>query len=348
MRIIVHAGMHKTGSSSIQEALAQIRDPNFHYLDWYSSNHCELFVYLFEDESKISNYHAINARGFEFAKRIPAIREEWQRRTIEQLNSLQDATVVFSAEDISHPAMVAAVRRMREFMVRWTDNIEVIAYVRSPLSFAQSAFQQHLKDGGLRTLDFKQLWPMYRSRFEHLDQIFGQSNVKLRSYDKIANDNIDIVDDFLSIINFTLTDRKKVRENEALGAIATALLYMQRRFGEGFVTGSPVAAEGNTTFISLLSQIGGKKLAFAPTIWNGLSIDVRSDISWIQSRLGCQLEERVSSDAVLIASEQDLIDLALANRQEAEGLLHLRLSQMPYSEGETLARTLDLVRKACY
>jgi hypothetical protein len=348
MRVVIHAGMHKTGSSAIQQAFSQRQAPDFHYLDWYSSNHCELFVYLFQEMHEILNYHSVRARGPEFQARIPAIRAEWNERLTSQLDACRDKTVLLSAEDISFPTMAAATARMRDFFARWTSDIRVIAYVRSPTSFAQSAFQQLLKEGGTARLDPAVLWPHYRARFAHFDTIFGRENVTLRSYDDLADRDVGIVEDFGRWIGMETAGQPEVRVNETLSAEAIALLYLQRRFGDGFVSGSPQALQGNDTFIGMLGRIGEKKLAFDPALWAALDFDMAGDLAWIEERMQMRLKDRPGRNTAVIASEADLVELGLNNLVRAQDLLSARLAEMPCQPVEKLVRLLDLLRKACY
>ncbi len=348
MRVVIHAGMHKTGSSAIQDGLSRHEADDFHYLDWYSSNHCELFVYLFEAEADARTYHAIRARGPDFAARIPGIRAEWLARTAAQLDRCQGKTVLFSAEDISHPVMARALPAMKDFFSRWTDDIRVLAYVRSPMSFAQSAFQQMLKDGGARKFDPVLLWPRYRERFEPLDRVFGPENVTLRSYNAVAAAGLDIVQDFAAMAGIRGPVQPGGRVNETLSAEAIALLYLQRRFGEGFVSGTLQAVAGNETFIATLASLPGRKLAFAPELWTGLPIDAAADVAWIEARMQTALRDPPQREACVIRSEQDLVTLAMAAADSVGALLHRRLETMPHPPVEKLARTLDLLRKSCY
>lgn len=348
MRIVIHAGMHKTGSSSVQQVFSEKQAPDFHYLEWYSSNHCELFVYLFQEMDEILNYHSVRARGPEFQSRIPAIRAEWSERLASQLDASRGKTVLLSAEDISFPTMAAATARMRDYFARWTDDIRVIAYIRSPTPFAQSAFQQLLKGGGTARLDPAVLWPYYRARFAHFDTIFGRENVELRSYDALVAGNIDIVQDFGRFIGMEIAEQQTVRVNETLSAEATALLYLQRRFGDGFVSGTPQALQGNDVFIEMLRRIGGRKLVFAPELWKSLDFDMASDLAWIEDRMKMRLEDRPGQNTAVIASEADIIALAFSSAASARDLLLQRLAEMPHPPVEKLARLLDLLRKACY
>jgi hypothetical protein len=61
-RVIVHIGMHKTGSSSIQHTLYQrLADASFEYADLGCANHSEQIHSLFS--SSPERYHLHRKRG---------------------------------------------------------------------------------------------------------------------------------------------------------------------------------------------------------------------------------------------------------------------------------------------
>ena len=73
--------------------------------------------------------------------------------------------------------------RLADFYRKLGYQPRVVAYVKRPISFMQSAFQQRIKTN-LRRLDVASgLWPKYRDRLEKMDEIFGRENVDLHVFD---------------------------------------------------------------------------------------------------------------------------------------------------------------------
>lgn len=116
MKIIIHVGMPKTGSSSIQHTFSGLSHPDIEYIKWsIGGNHSALYVLLFEDLDKLSDYHGFKARGPEFTRTLPALRKQWHARVSAQLAEAGDKTIVFSGEDISSPAFGNGPKRLRDF-----------------------------------------------------------------------------------------------------------------------------------------------------------------------------------------------------------------------------------------
>jgi len=276
------------------------------------------------------------------------MKERWLESLKEDLAQSEGKTLVFSAEDISAPQFRNAVVRMHEFFKSHAAQIEVVGYVRSPLSFAVSAFQQMLKDGGLNKLHVEALWPHYRSRFGMLEEVFGINNMMLRVYDPADLERGDVVSDFASILGVSMRGPPPTQINTSLSAEATALLFVQRRLGDGYLSGFMGAQAGNNSFVDKLQTIGERKMTFSEEIWNPVLERHVDDLKWIEKRLGRNLDHVYPAGAFRIGSESDLIQLALQSYDAVETLLFdsVRTSSRP--PVQRLARTLDLLRKFSY
>lgn len=348
MRIVIHAGMHKTGSSSIQDYLHGYEGSEIVYARWTDANHCGLFILLFEDFDKLPNYHGFKARGPEFIAALGAMKAHWSRRFQEDLENSRDRTLVISAEDISYPAYGNAVKRMHEVLRGWTEDIVVVGYARGPLSFAVSAFQQLLKDGGLNRFQVEQLWPHYSQRFSTLEETFGREHTILRHYDRSGLHGGDVVLDFASILGVDAKAAQPVNSNTSLSAEATALLYLQRRLGDGYLAGFQGAQRGNNAFVDRLRSIGGRRMTFTEALWLPVVQKNLEDLRWMESRLGKQLDDVRPADAVPVGSEDDLIQLALNSYGALENLLVESIRQSSRPPIDRTVRALDLLRKFSY
>lgn len=347
MRIVIHAGIHKTGTSAVQEYFFSHPPAGIAYPSWGDPNHCGLFVILFQDESRLAEYHGFRARGAEFIARLPIRRENELTRLTAFLDENSDQTVLISAEDISAPEFHPAVQRMYDFLQRWTTDIEVVVYTRGALNFALSAFQQTLKDGGLSSLVLDSLWPYYRDRIGGLDAIFGEERVRVRVYERDALVGGDIVSDLAHVLGVSLDAIPHQRTNVSLSAEATAVLYLQRRMGLGFISGFGQAQTANNRFIEKLSQLGHHRLGFSDALWKPVADKHEEDAAWMAARLGQALSAHdapAGERVIEIGSEEDLIGLALQQVPALEKMLADELGREPVDLVERTVRTLELLR----
>lgn len=349
MSIIIHIGMHKTGSSSIQHTFAQLPSPEIEYIDWgISGNHSALYVLLFEDLENLSDYHGFKARGPEYARTLPALRKDWYARVSQQVARAGDKTVIFSAEDISSPAFESALPRLHDFFSGWSESVSAIGYARSPGGFMASAFQQILKDSGIVDLNSRWALPDYRARFDRIDRIFGPNKVSLKDFSMDCLKGGDVVQDFAHEIGLSpLAEDQIIRTNESLSLEAVALLYVQRKLGRGFVAGFDGAHAANTTFIAKLATIGRRKFAFSAQMLAPILERERDDIAWMEERLGHPFSEFGAANPDAIDSLDDLTDIALEQFDAVQDLLGEDAVDGPATT-DTLVRGLERLREQEY
>ena len=73
--------------------------------------------------------------------------------------------------------------------------MRVIGYVRPPVAFKTSLFQQRVKHG-LGAFNIDGIRPKYRKRFRKFDTVFGTGNVTLRKFDPATFPDRCVVRDF--------------------------------------------------------------------------------------------------------------------------------------------------------
>ncbi|MFC2970477.1 hypothetical protein [Acidimangrovimonas pyrenivorans] len=336
--------MHKTGSSSIQQTFSGFKPEGYCYFDWKTPNHSPLFALLFHEP--VESYHRFSGNA-EPRQQLLAERAQWRDKLIAFIEENRGATQVFSAEDISG-RYEGAVAAMRDFFAEYYDEIEVIAYVRPPISYMQSGFQQMVKGGGLDVLEPRRLWPNYRGRFEKLERVFGADRVRFRKFGKDSLVGGDVVTDFAAAVGAELPKDRIVRANDSLSLEAVALLFAQRRLGEGFVRGFEGAHTANNRFIRLLSRIGEQKLVFAPALTDPMVEANRADLDWMEARLDAPLLDTPGTGGRQIASEDDLLAVAEENLPALEELLATELENSADAPRTRLVRRLEMLRRLSY
>lgn len=339
MKVILHFGMHKTGSTSIQRTLRKKKDPAFNYLPWEIFSHSNLFRLLFEDDDSIPLREKVAGITHEnMAER----REHWAARTARNIRKNPDKTVVFSAERGSS-APVAAHQKCRKFFRKFSDDIQVVIYVRSPASFIQSAYQQRLRNGGF-DLNLDSLFPEYINIIRKLDSVYGEENVTIRVFDRDTLVGGDVVHDFCSVIGMEIEDDEIIRANESISAEAQALMFVQRFYGSGMSVGSPQAAVRNRNFLKSMMEIGDARLTFGPALIGPVIAANADKLAWIEERTGRNLSATGPSKGIVIDSQADLEALAIetATRLKDEG--HPGFADADLSTPGTLAQALDLLQ----
>ena len=206
--IILHIGMNKTGSTSIQKYLHNYEDENSIFANLTHPkitqyfNHSKVFTQLFA-----KNKHP----------NIP--RKECENLVLSQI-SRNPKKLIFSAETIS---LFDDEEKMNleNFMTQFTRKLKIFAYVRSPLDFAKSAFQERVKTG----LNYipNTMSPNYSKRFEYW-RVSKAVDLEIIDYDKNLSNN-DVVEDFCNRFNLVFSKNTSERLNESLSFASLILLY---------------------------------------------------------------------------------------------------------------------------
>lgn len=316
MKVVVHVGMPKTGTSAVQSAFYRHASPGLEVADLGVPNHSLPLILLFEDPARVAEHHAIWPRGAGFLATIPERRRALRHRLDSQMERLRgtDATLLISAEALWGSQRGQVRAGLAEAVAAHGAEVEVLCYVRPPLSYAASAFQQRLKSSKeTGPLQLDRLWPGYHRSVEQLDAAFGRSLVSLRLYGRDALRDGDIVADVANVLGVPPpqpTDAAQLRPNTSLGAEATAFLYAARRRGLQLPRGYGQALHDVRTLIGGLRRLGSRPLTFAPSAWAPVLDAHRDALAWIEARLGRTLTESRDPEAFEVTSEEDLLRLA--------------------------------------
>ena len=117
------------------------------------------------------------------------------------------------------------LRNFVEYCRRFSNEVQVIVYVRPPVAYMQSVFSQQARTHP----DLRQTpllsWPNYRHWLGALDAEFGPQQVHLKLYDRERLVGGDVALDFAAELGVPLRAEQVVQKNESLPLAAIALLY---------------------------------------------------------------------------------------------------------------------------
>lgn len=268
-RAIIHCGMPKTGSSSIQQNLASIETSDILYAQLGDPNHGEPIVNMFHPEPET---YSFNRKVGNSRPDISGKRDELLLRFADALKKDQK-TVIISAEVLcSIPE--TALRAFHEFVLSHGRTPQYCAYVRDPIGFATSHYQQKLKAGGL---DLPRKTLSYKGSFKTFSTLPNCNGIDVWPFLPTQFPSGSVVQDFISRLKLDLEITEKARANESLSIIAAKLIYT---FNRTFpvTSGDPVLTKARGKFVNTISnRFKGKKFKLPDNIftedtinWNGL------------------------------------------------------------------------------
>ncbi|MFB1504484.1 MAG: rhamnan synthesis F family protein [Thiocapsa sp. C3-sup] len=337
---ILHVGMHKTGTSSIQNALFRgLKDPRFHYSDLHEANHSIPVSSVFISDPKCLLPHRLLGRTPE---QIESYNDQVLNRLLNSFSAIAPGvTEIISGEEIgflNHEELI----RVKSFLGKHFERIQIMIYVRPPHSYITSAFCEIIKHGKNR-FSFDDCDPKY-VRFETFEQVFSRENVLLKPYVPSRLFKRDVVEDFCQTFGIEFEfNLAPERSNRSLSLEALQLIYIFNKYGA--VT--PDHHQLRDHLISRVAPLGGSKLVLDPSLIAPLIEKNRDGLSYIQSHLGFALEEEDEfEDPVTIFSEADLLSFSVTTLAALESQFDHSISdQLPAVQGpEVVAkRVYDLM-----
>ena len=287
MQIIIHAGMNKTGSTSIQRTFAALADKQeqYTYAPADEAHHNYLFNLVFRDlDAVLARHPHFRALG---APRADLERKgaDYRRRLDTALRGNARPVFLFSSEAVRGGVNAVALARLHAYCRGFTDDIQVIAYVRPPVAYMQSALQQHLRNR-LNSADLPLLfWPDYRLRFKTLLQTFGAERVRLKRYNRACFKGGDVALDFAAEIGVPLLPEQVISGNESIGLEAAACVHAfksqlpPRR-------GAAWQADKQLRFAEALRPLSTGKLRFTRKAVAPMLAREADDLRWMEAQLG--------------------------------------------------------------
>jgi hypothetical protein len=277
--VILHIGMHKTGTTSIQATLSGFDNGSVRYAQLNDQNH-SIPIYSLFSKNKY-NYHIHKNHG-RTSEEIDCIN----KATVDDLESeltLDRDTIVISGEDIStlENDEVEALTKWLSLRAR---SVKVMAYVRDPAGFASSALQQY-NVGGMRQITLPT--PNYRERFEGFCNSPYVDDIEFIEFDKNKLKDSSVVADFFSRIGLNDINIEEQRTNESMSLQCAQLVYRFNKYGNP-TTGSELLTRSRDEFIYFLRQnIKGSKFSI-PEDWISANID-KDDVLWMEQKSNIKL-----------------------------------------------------------
>ncbi|MEW6133725.1 MAG: hypothetical protein AB1591_11275 [Pseudomonadota bacterium] len=296
--------MFKTGSTSIQNTLFRLNaEIPWVYLNIGTPNSSIALQTMFRRQSKTAQVSL--KRGLDRAEQVRR-KHDYFKRMEEQINAT-DKDLFLSGEGMCVFSEME-LQRLIAWLSRFVDEIVAVGYVRPPKAYMESAFQQIVK-GGYSKFTPNAVYPNYRKKFEKFENLLGRDRVQYWLFDPKAFQHGCVVRDFASRLGVTLKERHVKRVNESLSREDLAMLYCYRKYGDGNRIGGE-AVKQDLLLIKKLGELEGHKLRFSPDLVRPILEARRSDIAWMEERLGQPFKEDLTARTELgVADENDLLQV---------------------------------------
>ena len=133
--IIIHIGMHKTGTTSIQRTFARhLNDFDFVYVKLENPNHSREIFTLFEEKNHPSKNDIEN-------QEVTKVNKQTKNRLIENFQKYTNKKFIISGESIRGMSP-NALMEFKLFLSQYFHKISIVAYIRTPKDYMESAFNR--------------------------------------------------------------------------------------------------------------------------------------------------------------------------------------------------------------
>ena len=287
MKLLLHIGPHKTGSTSVQLSLSKVRKALLEQGVWYF-------------EPKIAATSAIFAQYASKEQRLaPGLLRKfanedailaWSRQCLVDLRAQAargDADLcIISSEDflsLTPDKVAELLRDMQEIF----SEVTVLAYARDPVALYLSVLQQMVKTGfQLRQLKTPETFnfPLRRG-LETYGRVLGRPRMIVRNFDRANLVQGDVVQDFAAVVGKigpTIT-LPSLRQNESLPGAATAwFLTVNETWDRGPLGLDRLRVMNTMTSSKALAALPRLEMN-DPGAQSVIRRNARADIAWINA-----------------------------------------------------------------
>lgn len=276
----LHIGMHKTGSTAIQDGLKSYDDGVTRYARLGMANHSQVLGTLFNRRPTQQEKRPGKGFGRFLAPVYLAII---RRRFLAELTG-PAPRLILSGEALSHfdkPSMAVLAQVLKAH----AEQVRVLVYVRDPVSYTSSAFQQRVKGGNH---SMKLTSPSFRKRLRLSFEVFGRDAVEVAAFDRRAFGAGGVLADAARRIGVRPEASDAVVLNESLSAGAVGLLYFWNRVAPAASASRRAEAARRKVIDDVAKAVPGR-FRLAPSL--ARSVVDPADLDWLLRQTGIDFRD---------------------------------------------------------
>ncbi|RBW46963.1 hypothetical protein DS885_05500 [Psychromonas sp. B3M02] len=240
MKLIVHIGTEKTGTSSIQNALFEnkvlLLKAGFYFSQCAGNRNNIQFPLSCMGHDREDEDHYFTRNGITTSQQRGQYYNDLKKNFVDEVNALKDIHTVIISSEHFHSLLVNVqeVETFKALLGNMFSSIKIVCYLRDQVATCISHYSTRIKTGDSDELStFIQRCSPQNPYYNYLDlldrwsAVFGKSNLVVDLFDKKNLKNNDIVDDFFYKIEFDAPQAKIVRSkqiNQSLNYIGQCLL----------------------------------------------------------------------------------------------------------------------------
>ncbi len=288
--VILHVGLHKTGTTSIQDTLYKrenyevFKENGIRFIEKLDPNNGFGIYSAFSKHPE--NFHVNLSKGLSMAE-IDEYNSFVKQEIINELN--KDDRLLISGEDIialdydELDNFRKFVEECTEHEIKWN----VIMYLRNPVQFLSSWYQQMVQLGVpvVYKNNFDRDIERYYAIPERVVTIFGKHNVTVYEFEKSLDNRHGLTGKFFERLNIDIDKINYIRVNERLSQEATNIaIFMNDK--QPLIIDGKVSENRHRFDVVPLFKIKGSKFSLGKNqLYKNLE-SMHNDFIWIRDNLG--------------------------------------------------------------
>ena len=357
-RIILHAGLHKTGTTSIQDNCYKFRHRLLEHGIVYPSftlGNETYVIHSYPITAALTGRVGIHGMGV----RLKNIRDPHRARKVfaDQMQHLMDApdadTLLLSGEQVCDFDS-SSMKAVRSYFEKYTEQLEVIAYVRSPTHSLGSIMQQRCRDG--LPSDPAEFYKIVKERYQRLQRAFpGQ--LRVVNFHQAVENPLGLVGHFLCDIGMP---REKVAALEFTSSnerVSMEAYNLMNAINQTFPRDGKKEHGLQRGYHDLhsLNSLPGQRFQLTNELDLEISQSLEEQRQWLEQELQTSFPEEQPTQIKPLWQQETLMALeaainsldSLQMRQVARSLLQEEAERLQDGDPETSCILKFIAQKIC-
>jgi hypothetical protein len=307
-RIVLHIGLHKTGTTSLQDFLFEYRGPlqqelNVLYPSLRRNHSAPLFSAFTEHPQR---YAENLKRGVDTREKAERANAENLALLVQEFEASSASQLILSGEDLSL-LTEAGLRRLRDWLLPRGEEICVVCALRNPAKWTVSAAQSGIR-GGLtyRQVDSKPPLQFLQQRLQRCAQVFDATSIKLIDFDAALGAEGGLPGAFFDVLELPrswLQGKTVERRNEAMSLEAAYLISALNEDSPLYVDGKLSAQRFAGDIRQMIRETAGRPFSLSPAAMGQVADSSELELPWLEQTFAMRLDNTPLADPVEDAGE---------------------------------------------
>lgn len=315
-KIILHIGVHKTATTTIQNTLTNEREklaalgvlyPLFYANEFIFNNHSIPLFSLFSKYPE--RYHINKTHGFTTKEAIQQLHQGYSDQLRAQVSSFSGDTLVLSGEDLSN-FKSQNLDQLKAFLQEVTHpdiKIQVVVVCRHPVTRFRSSVQFTVSNFGMRmkkAIEFHSVRKnQYQTLINNFVTVFGRENISVLKYEDMLGHPFGPAGAFLEMINPSIPAKIKPQIIFENAGFSYEAVILSNAINHAWPVSRDYSLHAERLFpvATFLSELPGSKFVLSPRLSEKAWKELSQDVHWLTTEFS--LPPYVKPESTILSND---------------------------------------------